>query len=181
MPDNCDIAAELAKLHILRGGDFIRQLKLITTFAEFQLVEADIYTAGDRTDEDFENLLNAARKATTFGYTVYILPNPKSVRTADFIFVRKGVFKLFDLKTIVGKNSVGNRLQDSIGQTNRVLLNVVADVNPMVLARSIRKYFECNAEAIEVLIFKGGKTLSIIKNDTLHPQFFKLFVSKYTK
>ena len=110
MPDNYDIATELAKLHDLHGGEFIRQLKLLTTFADFQLVETDIYTADGRTGEDFENLLNAARKATACGYEVYILPNPKSTRTADFIFTRKGVYKLFDLKTISGRNSVGNRL-----------------------------------------------------------------------
>lgn len=181
MPDNYDIATELAKLHDLHGGEFIRQLKLITTFADFQLVETDIYTAGGRTGEDFENMLNAARKATACGYEVYILPNPKSTRTADFIFTRKGVYKLFDLKTISDRNSVGNRLQESVGQTNRVLLNIVADINPMVLARSVKKYFESNSNAVEVLIFKGGKSISTIRSDASNAQFFMNFVSKYIK
>lgn len=60
------------------------------------------------------------------------------IRTADFIFERKGVYKLFDLKTISGKNSVGNRLRESIGQTNRVLLNMANDYNTRLLASDIK-------------------------------------------
>ena len=56
--------------------------------------------------------------------TVYVLPDPNIVRSADFIFVRKGVYKLYDLKTISGKSSADNRLIESIGQANRVLLNI---------------------------------------------------------
>ena len=178
MPDNYDIATELAKLHDLHGGEFIRQLKLLTTFADFQLVETDIYTAGGRTGEDFENLLNAARKATACGYEVYILPNPKSTRTADFIFTRKGVYKLFDLKTISGRNSVGNRLQESVGQTNRVLLNLNVDYNARHLATSIRHYFEVYSAASEVLIFKGNKSVSVTRNIATSNGFVKMLMKR---
>ena len=112
-------ADELQELHFLKGAQFIRQLKLIINSGEFYPIngETNIYSAiGEKCDE-FDNLLNAARKAVEHGYRVYILPNPKGIRTADFIFERKGIFKQFDLKTITGKNSVGNRLKESIGQT----------------------------------------------------------------
>ena len=51
-------------------------------------------------------------------------PLPKGFRTADFIFERKGVYKMFDLKTIFGSNSVDNRLSESVHQTNCVLLHM---------------------------------------------------------
>ena len=63
--------------------------------------------------------MNAARKAVEHGYQVYILPNPRGTRTADFIFVRKNIYKLFDLKTISGKTIVESQLFSSIGQANR--------------------------------------------------------------
>ena len=47
------------------------------------------------------------------GYCVYILPNPRSCRTADFIFEKKGILGLYDLKTVHGKGSVGSQLFDS--------------------------------------------------------------------
>ena len=90
--NSSDIALELARLHVLRGIEFTRQLKLITQRKEFQLVkdEMDIFSAVSESDDDYPALLNAAQRAVTHGYRVFILPNPKGIRTADFIFERKG-------------------------------------------------------------------------------------------
>jgi hypothetical protein len=114
-----DISLELAKLHILTGADFVRQLKLIVAEGGFHPVEGEtgIFSVGGEKGEDYDNLLKAARKAVEMDYRVFILPNPKSTKTADFIFERKGVYKMFDLKTIVGKGSVDNRLAESVGQS----------------------------------------------------------------
>ena len=148
-----DIALELAKLHILTGADFIRQLRLIVTFKEFRPVEDGIFSAISEGNDDYQALMNAARKAVAHGYHVYILPNPQGIRTADFIFERKGVYKLFDLKTIIGRNSVGNRLKESMGQTNRVLLNLCCTYNIRNLTAELTHYFESFSTAQEVLVF----------------------------
>jgi hypothetical protein len=143
--------------------------------------ESNIYTTGSTKEDDYENLLNAARKAVEHGYKVYMLPNPKGIRTADFIFERKGVYKMFDLKTISGKSSADHRLIGSIGQTNRVLLNITTDYNPGSLARSIKRYFENSSTALEVLVFKGKKTVSITRDLTLSPNYYQLFMKRYLK
>ena len=138
-----------------------------------------MYAIGGEKSDDYSNLIKAARKATEHGYTVYILPNPKSIRTADFIFERKGVFKLFDLKTIRGKSSVGNRLQESIGQTNRVLLNLTGDYNLRHLATDVRHYFENSPSSLEVLIFKGNKKISITRNIAESSGFLKMLLKAF--
>ena len=178
-----DIDEQLADLHTLKGAGFISMLKEITQQRAFTPLEGEsnIYTTGGKTEEDYDNLLNAARKAVEHGYKVYILPNPKGIRTADFIFERKGVYKMFDLKTITGKSSVGNRLMESMGQTNRVLLHLTVDYNPSTLARNIKRYFEYNANACEVLVFKGKKQLSITRRSLDDKQFFQTFIRRYTK
>ena len=177
------IAVELEELHYLQGARFVKQLKLITYYGEFHPVEgeADIYSTGGEQGEDYANLLNAARKAVEHGYRVYILPNPRNTRTADFIFERRGIFKLFDLKTISGKSIVESRLMESIGQTNRVLLNLTIDYNPALLARSIKRYFECSEEAMEVLIFKGKKMISVDRDLTLSPNYYSIFMKRYVR
>ena len=136
-----DIAQELALLHELSGADFSRQVEKIAKRAEFYPLEkgCGIYVCGGEKQKDYENLVNAARKAVAHNYEVYILPNPNNIRTADFIFVQKGIYKMYDLKTIYGKMSVMNRLKESIGQTNHVLLNMATDYHGMALARSIKK------------------------------------------
>ena len=177
------MADELQELHYLKGAKFINQLKLIIYYGEYHLVEGEtnIYSAISEQSDDFDNLINAARKAVEHGYRVYILPNPKGIRTADFIFERKGVYKLFDLKTITGKNSVENRLSDSVGQTNRVLLHMTADYNPGTLARSIKRYFELNLYAREVLVYKGKKQISVTRKSLEDTNFFRTFIRRYTK
>lgn len=178
-----DIALELAWLHVLRGIDFTRQLKLITQRKEFQLVkdETDIFTAISETDEDYPALLNAARRAVEQGFRVYILPNPKGIRTADFIFQRKGVYRMYDLKTVQGKSSILNRLIESIGQTNHVLLNMATDYNTRLLALQIQKYFEWNPNAGQVLVFKKNKMLSVTRQTLDDKNFIVQFTKLYNK
>ena len=178
-----DLDVLLADLHQAKGACFVKLLKEIISHGEFRLVENEnniFFTGGER-DKDHPNLIDAARKAVGLGYKVYILPNPKGIRTADFIFERKGVYKMFDLKTITGKSSVDNRLMESIGQTNRVLLNLTVDYNPSSLARSIKRYFEYNANACEVLVFKGKKQLSITRRSLNDKHFFQTFICRYSK
>ena len=176
-------AVELQDLHYLKGASFINQLKLIINSGEFFPVEGDpgIFSAISNQSDDYDNLIKAARKAVEHGYRVYLLPNPKGIRTADFIFVRKGVLKLFDLKTIAGRNSVDNRLSESVGQTNRVLLHMTADYNPGTLARSIKRYFELNPYAREVLVYKGKKQISVTRKSLEDTNFFRTFIRRYAK
>jgi hypothetical protein len=174
-------ADELQELHYLKGAQFINQLKIIVNSGEFRLVqgETEIFSAVGEKCDDFDNLINAARKAVEHGYRVYILPNPRSCRTADFIFVKKGSYTMYDLKTVSGKGSVGTQLLDSIGQSNRILLNINSDYNARLLAADIKFYFELNRNAIEVLLFKGKKTISVSRYDTQSPMFHRQFRKKY--
>ena len=170
-----DLDVLLADLHHAKGAFFVELLKEIISYGEFRPVENEnniFFTGGER-DKD--------RKAVAQGYRVFILPNPKGIRTADFIFERKGVIGLYDLKTIQGKASVSNRLNESIGQTNRVLLNIKTDYNGRLLASDIKSFFEKSKDAIEVLVFKGNKTISIKRGLVQNSAFNRLFRKLYEK
>ena len=176
-----DIAAELAKLHVLEGADFIIQLKAIAARNEFHpMKEApNIYSTGGERSTDYDNLLAAARKAVDVGYRVFILPNPNGIRTADFILEQNGIYKMYDLKTIHGRSSAGNRLFESIGQTNHVLLNMNTRYNGGRLATEIRTYFQLNPRACEVLIFKGKRVLTVKRKFALQKTFIIDFRKRY--
>ena len=177
------MAVELQELHYLKGAQFINQLKLIVYYGDFHPVEGEtnIFSVISPQDADYDNLINAARKAVEHGYRVYILSNPRSCRTADFIFEKKGILGLYDLKTVYGKGSVGTQLLDSIGQTNRVLLNMQTDYNARLLASDIKTYFETNRDAIEVLIFKGNKILTVKRGLACNPTFNRIFRKLFEK
>lgn len=158
-----DFTTELAKLHELSGGLYSRQVEQIAHRKEFHPLDSNknIFAVGGESSDDYQNLLTAARKAVEFGYKVYILPNPRSIRTADLILEKKGTFRMYDLKTVFGKASVGQNLIQSIGQCNRILLNMKTEYNTRSLAFDIKRFFEINDKAIEVLIFKGCKRISV--------------------
>ena len=152
-------------------------------YSIFKAVENEkgIYAAEGNHREDFPMLLDAARKAVTHGNKVYILPNPKGIRTADFIFENKGIYKMYDLKTISGKASLGNRLMESIGQTNHVLINVRTKYSPRLMATQIKLYFHNNPEALEVLVFKGKKVISVKRKWAESADFHAMFRHLYEK
>ena len=75
--------------------------------------------------------------------------------------------------------SVDTQLLDSIGQANRILLNMTSDYNPRTLAKDIRRYFERNVNAVEVLIMKGTRPISVIREDTLGQSYIRNFMMKY--
>ena len=143
--------------------------------------EKDIFAAEGSHREDFPMLLDAARKAVSHGNKVYILPNPKGIRTADFIFENKGIFKMYDLKTISGKASLENRLMESIGQTNHVLINMCSKYNPRLMAIQIRNYFQINTRALEVLVYKGKKVIVVTRRIAENPLFLIQFPRKFVQ
>ena len=172
----------MEQLHDLTGADFIKKLKEITERKMFKPVPEleHVFSTGGEKKEDYPNLINGAKKAITHGYTVYILPNPRRVKIGDYILVRERIYKIYDLKTISGKNSADNRLFDSKGQANRVLLNMRTSYNPRILAKNIKEYFADNPEAREVLIFKGKREISITR-DMINKYFVQDFMKEYIK
>ena len=85
------------------------------------------------------------------------------------------------MKTVYGKGSVETQLLDSIGQTNRVILNMLSDYNARLLASDIKAYFETNQDASEVLIFKGKKVLSVNRIQVQSSDFNRVFRKRYEK
>lgn len=112
---------------------------------------------------------------------VFILPNPGSGRTDDYIVVRKGIYKDYDLKTISGEHTAGNRLNESIGQTRRVVLNMCTDYNPRTLAGGIKDYFNTNDKGIEVLILKGKRKIPVNRKATEASNYMQSFLKIWGK
>lgn len=177
-----DITAELILLKSLEGAAFGSKLKEIAARKEFHAIPNNpfIYTVGGQ-DDDYQSLLMAARKAVEHGYRVFILPNPHGIKTPDYILERRGVYKLFDLKNISGKNIVLARLNESAHQANRALLNMPSRYSTRLLAADIKSFFESNNKALEVLIFRRKSELSIFRRFALSSRFYTEFKKLYER
>ena len=55
------------------------------------------------------------------------------------------------------------------------------DYRAISLAGSIKKYFEINPNAMEVLVFKGNKSILLKRTSVESRDFFKTFVKRYNK
>lgn len=178
-----DIAQLMVRLHEVSGAEYARLAEQIACRKEFHPIEGEtsIFFCGGDTDNDFGNLLNAARKMVAHGFEVYILPNPKRIRTADFILYKRNIYKIYDLKTIQGKSSASNRLFESIGQTKNVVFNVRSNYDARQMGLDIKGYFEAFADAREVIVLKGKKMISVKRNMALSKMFPLKFRRLYEK
>ena len=80
-----------------------------------------------------------------------------------------------------GKSSVSTNLLDSIGQCNRILLNMQVEYSTRLLISDIKLYFEANPFAVEVMIFKGMKRIRVNRFIFDHPSYYRLFKKMYEK
>lgn len=177
------IDERLRALHTAKGKDVIELQREVIADRRFKPVEKlkGILSAISETDPDYERLIAGAKRAVEHGYEVFLMPNPKGIRTTDYILRKKGFVGSYDLKTIMGDNSVSNRLAESIGQTKRVILNMATQYNPRTLANDIRSYFESYEDALEVKIFKGGREIRITRKQALENDFINTFRKNYSK
>ena len=141
----------------------------------FKKVEKGIFSAISESNPDYDNLILGARKAVRYGYKVLLLPNPGGTPSADAIFIRKNIYKMYDIKTIIGSGSVGSRLLESVGQTRKVYLNIATTYSASKMAAEIKDYFEYNDKALEVIVAIGKKMISVERNFVMKRTFFKEF------
>ena len=179
MDSSGDVTELLKSLHEKRGADYIQALRDIASLRIFKKTDVKkVWSAIGEDSPDYDNLLSAAGKLANHGFEVFILPNPGSTRSGDYILRRKNFIGLYDLKTITGNNSIDDRLAESIGQTHRVILNITSNYNPRKIAKSLERYFN-NKGSKEVKIIKGNKLIEIeykmTKYKNLEAQFRKLY------
>lgn len=159
-----DIKEEIKKLQTLKGKEYWKQLESIARRKEFKSIEKGIYSAMSKKEPDYNKVLNAAQICKKDRYEVYLMPNPNSLTSADVILYKKGRYGLYDVKTISGKSSVSNRLDDSREQANNAVLNITVRYKSRRLAEEIIKYFNTNPNANEIIIcYRGQVRLNISK------------------
>ena len=67
------------------------------------------------------------------------------------------------------------QLIDSIGQTNRVYINLTSNYPANRMANEIKKYFQANGDALEVLIAVGNKMISVERFMVSEKNYYKEF------
>ena len=100
------------------------------------------------------------------------VPNQNSTWSADFILREKSTYNFLDVTKLSGKASIDTQLLGSIGQTQRVFLNMTTKYSTRRMAGDIKKYFDQNEEALEVVIAIGKKMVSIERDFVSDKHFY---------
>lgn len=125
--------------------------------------------------------LAIAKKMTAKGYDVYLLPNPNSSVSADFILRKDGKLFYYEGKTLYGKNSLDHRLSKGAHQADRTIVNVVSSVNARYVAKEVKRAFVQNRDFNEVILLKGSRIIVIRRKDAMHKSFDHRFLTIWNK
>lgn len=158
-------------------GNYRDNLRIIIEKGQYQKIQNRIYCAINKKSNDYDSLLSFAKKyiAIHRNAEIYILSNPEGIKSMDIIIKEKNFLSAYELKTITGKNSINHRLNESITQSCRVIINLAVDYNIRNLYSEIKKHFYKHKNALEVIIFKGKKEIKIDRNLMTEAKFRKLF------
>ena len=58
---------------------------------------------------------------------------------------------------------------------------MATEYNSRLLASDIKMYFEVNRDAVEVLVFKGNKAITVKRGMATNPDFNRIFRKLYEK
>ncbi len=177
---NTNLTVRDAFIRIQNGeGNFRDNLLTIINKGQYNKVTNRIYSAISKSADDYDNLLFVAEMLTKKHRKaeIYILPNPKGVKSMDIIIKNKNSIYAYDVKTLTGLNSVDNRLLDSIGQSNRVILSIKSEYQARKLYDEIKSFFENNKKAQQVIIIVRNKEIildrEMMKESTFRRLYYK--------
>jgi hypothetical protein len=86
-----------------------------------------------------------------------------------------------NLKTIYGRNSIGNRLEASKAQSDRVILNIISSIKARTVLLAIKDFFNNSKSAKEVLVYKKGKIISVSRIEINNNDYVNTFIREWNK
>lgn len=163
----------------------IAQMKEFKRNRYYSSKDYSIYISGRGTfDESLKKgemkaNLELAQKLVKNKYDVYMVPNIKGLKTADYILKKGNSYNYYEGKRIDGVSSMSNRLDESSKQARRVILDVVDGVKSRYIANEIKRFYEQYPETEDVILFKGSKLIRVSKNRISNKNYMRWFMSNW--
>lgn len=130
---------------------------------------------------EMPNNLEIAKKFISNKFDVYLLSNPQSTKSADFIIRKNGALLYVEGKTSNGGSALLTRLIEGAKQSNRIAINFLHYPTVRTLISNIQEVFRKNFELQEVFIFKGSRLITIKRDEVYGKQFEEVFYMLWVK
>ena len=157
-----------------------------TELTRLSLAENKIYTLyTNQYDEilktgEIPNNLQIAQKFLANKFDVYLLANPRTTKSADFIIKQRNILYYVEGKTSNGGSAFAERLQEGAKQADRIAINFIGNSINKTFSREIKNAFENNENLKYVYVFKGAKLIFIKRNEALSKTFSHKFIKLWT-
>lgn len=117
--------------------------------------------------------ISIAKKMLSNGYDVYLMPNPNTSTSADFILSKNGKLYYAEGKTLNGKNSLDNRLKSK--QARRIIIDVIGTNDSRYIASELRIAFEQNTYLDEIILLKRSREIKVSRRMVLSKKYEEVF------
>lgn len=145
---------------MVKNGGFIRSEYHSTSKGSIFATE-ELPRKIDKNNLELSKNIQMAKKMANNGYDVYMLSNPRSSKSADFIFVKNGNVYYTEGKLSTGKNSLDHNFGKGSSQSERILVDMTGTDDTNYISIQIKNAFNNNSDLKEVMLLKGGRLLSI--------------------
>ena len=123
--------------------------------------------------------LALAKKFVAKGYDVYMLPNPKNTRSADYILRKDNKLYYTEGKFLTGKNSLDHKFYKE--QAERISIDVMSSISANYVSSIVKTSFEQYGNLKEVILFKGSRMITIHRKAVTSKSFEKAMLKEWNK
>lgn len=105
--------------------------------------------------------LAIAQKLVMNKFDVFLLTNPTSTKSADFVLRQNNKLYYVEGKTLDGKNSLDHLIEKGSEQANRVVIDIVGTTRTNYITKEIKSAFEYYPTLQEIFLFKRSRLIKI--------------------
>ena len=122
-----------------------------------------------------------AQKLVVNKFDVFLLTNPTSTKSADFVLRQNNKLYYVEGKTLDGKNSLDHLIEKGSEQSNRLVIDIIGTKNARYLKKEIQCGFESNSSLQYLFLFKGKRLIVIDRDAALANDFENTFLKLWNK
>ena len=125
--------------------------------------------------------LAIAQKLVMNKFDVFLLTNPTSTKSADFVLRQNNKLYYVEGKTLDGKNSLDHLIEKGSEQSNRVVIDIVGTTSTNYIKTIIEKGFERYSVLQELFLLKGSRLIRINRQMSQTKTFMESFKKVWNK
>lgn len=125
--------------------------------------------------------LAISKKLADNGYDVFLLANPNSTKSADFILRKNKKLYYVEGKTMNGANSLDHLLNKGSQQADIVVVDVIGTNNVRYLSKELKSAFESNQGLTKVMLLKGNRLIEFSRRSVQSKSFEQTFKKEWNQ